>query len=105
MNFFNVFLSLWPIYRPVWVVANSMSGWERNDSMYIDFYAIYRFLIKYKYTPGLTSIVFKQSSKYIKAWYFSQKTEDHQLRKMVLQMVSIHYCAADFHGMYQKVYP
>ena len=84
MNFFNVFLSFWPIYRPVWVVANSMLGvgkkWQ-YDSMYIDFYAIYRFLIKYKYTPGLTSIVFKQSSKYIKTWYFSHKNRGSSVEK------------------------
>ena len=49
--------------------------------MYIDFYAIYRFLIKYKYTPGLTSIVFKQSSKYIKTWYFSHKNRGSSVEK------------------------
>ena len=28
------------------------------------------------------------------------ETEDHQLTKMVLQVLSIHYCAADIHGIY-----
>ena len=33
------------------------------------------------------------------------ETEDYQLTKMVLQVVSIRYCAADIHDIYRKVYP
>ena len=33
------------------------------------------------YTPGFTSIVFKQSSKYIKIWYFSHKNRGSSVDK------------------------
>ena len=41
------------------------------------------------YTPSLTSIVFNQSSKMLKFDVLATKAKDHQLAKMVLQVVSI----------------
>ena len=41
------------------------------------------------YNPGLTSIVVNQFSKHFKFDILATETEDHQLAKVILQMVSI----------------
>ena len=39
------------------------------------------FFSDFSYTPGLTSIVFNQSSKYIKIWYLSHKIRESSVGK------------------------
>ena len=67
-------------------------------------YKYFMFLILFVYSWCYFSF-FKQSSKCIKFDILATKTEDYQLRKMLLQVVSFHYCAADIHGIYRKAYP
>ena len=80
--------------------------------MYINFYALYRvcdyiFFVSLiiRILLVLLQLFLSNLKNTLKFDILPTETEYHQLTKMVLQVVSIHYCAADIHVIYRKVYP